>query len=445
MISYLQQLTAVLMAPVMSLLNNTLVGWLAKHFCIWWQRKRPPTQGSVAPGFEPVAALFRKNFENGVEQSTGGSAFSVYYKGSKVVDLWGGFADTTVRQLWEEDTMTVIFSATKGIAALCMSMLVDRGQLDFDQTVAFYWPEFAQRGKEKITVRMLLNHEAGLAATAQPISFKDLKDQDALGRLLAESPPCWPPGTGHGYHAFTFGLYCSQLLMRVDPQRRTLGQFFKDEVAEPFDIDIHIGLPLELNYRVARLTGILDFPYSVSLSYIPRDVVSWLFIWAFVTGRSFIHEVIQKATDMAMIRKMIKPQARALENPSSSGIGTARAAAKVYGILANGGQPLQGQRLLSKKLVEDILAEAGPPSLDKVVAIETNFSNGYALFDCEGSRQFGHHGAGGQQCVADPQYKLGIAYVSSHFSPYGFGNDPRFLSLQKATYKCVRDLQAKPL
>ncbi|XP_022104225.1 beta-lactamase domain-containing protein 2-like [Acanthaster planci] len=441
MITRMQRATSPFWAPVMSLFDNAVIGWLTSHFCVWWRRKQPPTQGFVAPGFEPVAELFRKNFETGVEHSTGGSAFSVYHEGSKVVDLWGGFADTDVRQVWKEDTMTVIFSATKGIAALCIAMLVDRGLLDYDQKVSFYWPEFAQHGKKNITVRMLLNHEAGLAATSQPISLRQLKDQDALGRLLAESPPRWSPGVGHGYHAFTFGLYCSQLLMRVDPQHRTLGQFFKEEVADPFDIDIHIGLPLELNYRVARLTGIIDSP--LRLSYIPRDVGSWHIVWAFLTGRSFIHEVIHKSTDLIKFSKLIQPEARALENPSCSGIGTARAAAKVYGILANGGQTPDGQRLLSDELVEGILTKAGPPSVDKVVGVETNFSSGFLLLKCEGSQQFGHPGAGGQQCVADPHYKLGMGYVSSHFSPYGLGNDPRFLSLQKATYQCIRNLEAK--
>ncbi|XP_071805144.1 beta-lactamase domain-containing protein 2-like [Asterias amurensis] len=425
---------------MMSLYNNALFSWFTAHLCAWWYQKKPHIHGKVKPGFEPVAKLFSDNFKTGLESCTGGSAFSVYHNGVKVVDLWGGFADTDVRQFWKEDTMTVAFSATKGMAALCMLMLIDRGLLDYENTVAFYWPEFAQNGKKNITVRMLLNHEAGLASTTRPISQKLLKDHDALGQILAESPPQWVPGTAHGYHAFTFGLYCSQLLRRVDPKHRTLGQFFREEVAEPFDIDFHIGLPLELNYRVARLTGALDNPFK--LISILSDSTTWCFAWMFVTGRTIISEVLHKSTDLVKFRKLIQPEARALENPSASGIGTARAIAKVYGILANGGQTLQGQRLLSEGMVGRILSEARSPTKDKFFGMKSSFSLGFFLTVFEGNKQFGHPGAGGQQCLADPKQNLGIAYLSSHFSPFGLGNDPRYLSLQKETYKCATDLEA---
>ncbi|XP_022096970.1 beta-lactamase domain-containing protein 2-like isoform X2 [Acanthaster planci] len=335
-----------------------------------WTKTRPIiTGGTVQQGFEPVAKLFRENFETGVEYPTGGSAFSVYYKGSKVVDIWGGYADTEADRPWNEDTLTVVFSTTKGMAALCIAMMVDRGLLDYDKTVASYWPEFAQNGKENITVRMLINHQAGLANITDDDTLHLLGDQDALGEFLARHSPEWEPGTTLRYHAFSFGLYASQLLRRADPKHRTLGQFFKEEIAQPFGIDFHIGLPLELYHRFPRLKGASRYMWFKEL--ITNPVFGKIMWQSLASGLSASLKPIQ-------FEDYMSPERLILEQPSVSGVGTARAIAKVYGVLANGGTTTKGQRLLSNDVIKEIIAEKRTDkSFQKPTEFPITFSLGF--------------------------------------------------------------------
>ncbi|XP_038078603.1 beta-lactamase domain-containing protein 2-like [Patiria miniata] len=396
-----------------------------------WTKALPIiTAGTVQPGFEPVAKLFRENFENGVEYPTGGSAFSVYYKGSKVVDIWGGYADSEAGRPWKEDTLTIVFSATKGMAALCMAVLVDRGHLDYDKTVASYWPEFAQNGKEKITVRTLLNHKAGLSEIGANVTL--LGDQDALGEFLARYAPEWQPGTAQKYHALSFGLYASQLLRRADPKHRTLGQFFKEEIAQPFGIDFHIGLPLELYHRYPRLS------WASAYMWFKEAITSRLmrqFIWKrLMTGK------LQAVFQPVQFNELMVPEILALEQPSAWGVGTARALAKVYGILANGGATLKGQRLLSEAIIKKVMDEVKgtPVGMDGSAVA---FNLGFAIE--KDAKRFGHPGLGGMHGIADPQRKLGFGYVSSFLSTYTTGRDHRFHPLLEETYKCIEKLEAK--
>ncbi|XP_038078915.1 beta-lactamase domain-containing protein 2-like isoform X2 [Patiria miniata] len=409
-----------------------------------WTKTRPIiTAGTVQPGFEPVAKLFRKNFENGVEYPSGGSAFSVYYKGSKVVDIWGGYADSEAGRPWKEDTISTFFSTTKGMAALCIAILVDRGLLDYDKTVASYWPEFAQNGKEKVTLRMLVNHQAGLSYTSEKVTLELMEDQDALGELLARSPPAWEPGTAHGYHAITFGLYLSQVVRRADPKHRTLGQFFKQEIAEPFGIDFFIGLPLESFHRNARLMGNAN---SVLLSLL-RGLSSPLnrqLMLAMATGKSDMSKILEVGWETVDGSVLMRPETLALEQPSAYGVGTARAIATVYGILANGGRTKEGKKLLSDNIIKKIISEAQiDGSIDRTLGLPTVNNLGFLIDEYEGSAQFGHPGSGGMQGRADPQKKIGLSYLSSYNSEFGFGDDPRFTSLQAATHKCIEELEAK--
>ncbi|XP_038078941.1 beta-lactamase domain-containing protein 2-like [Patiria miniata] len=398
-----------------------------------WTKTRPIiTAGTVQPGFEPVAELFRENFKNGVEYPTAGSALSVYYKGSKVVDIWGGYADSEAGRPWKEDTLTIAFSATKGMAALCMAVLVDRGHLDYNKTVASYWPEFAQNGKEKVTVRMLLNHQAGLSEISDEDTYALLGDQDALGDFLARYAPEWEPGTAQKYHAWSFGLYASQLLRRADPKHRTLGQFFKEEIAQPFGIDFHIGFPLELYHRYPRLSWASAFMWL-------KETISNPTMRQFVWNRLIAGE-LGAAFKPIEFQEFMIPEKLALEQPSACGVGTARALAQVYGILANGGATLKGQKLLSEGILKKVMDEARTP--DGVAATGVTFNLGFLVE--MGAKRFGHPGAGGQYGVADPQHRIGIGYVSSYISTAGSGGyDDRFDPLREVTYKCITKLEAK--
>ncbi|XP_022096881.1 beta-lactamase domain-containing protein 2-like [Acanthaster planci] len=424
-------------SAVLVCLNVVLTVYLPRL----WTTKRPViTGGTVQAGFEPVAKLFRENFENGVEFSTGGSAYAVYYKGTKVVDIWGGYADSEANRPWKEDTLSVLFSTTKGITSLCMLVLIDRGLIDLETTVASYWPEFAQNGKENVTVRMLLNHQAGLSYTSEKVTLALLEDQDALGEVLARAPLVWQPGTAHGYHSMTFGLYASQLLRRVDLKRRTLGQFFKEEIAQPCDLDVHIGLPLESFHRVARPTGnavnvALALLYGLTTSPVNRQL-----LWAMFFGETDLPQIIESSGDTVEFSAYQRPETLALEQPSVFGVGTARAVAKVYGILANGGRTNDGHRLLSSDIIDRIISEANSDgSRDRTVGIVTVLNFGYFIGEFQGSPQFGHSGGGSVQGLADPQQKLGMSYVSSYSSIFSLTDDPRFTSLQEETYKCIKE------
>ena len=199
----------------------------------------PTIGGDVDDGFGAVADAFRSNFRTRREV---GAAIAVYLDGRKVVDLWGGWRDRQRARRWEADTLVPVFSTTKGMSAAAMAVAHSRGQFELDEPVARYWPEFAQCGKERVTVRQLLAHEAGLAVIDQPLDLATIADADSLGAILAAQAPKWPPGTAHGYHAQTLGWYESQLLRRVDPAGRSIGAFFADEVAAPLGAQFFIGV-----------------------------------------------------------------------------------------------------------------------------------------------------------------------------------------------------------
>ena len=209
-------------------------------------------QGHVSPGFEAVREAFAENFARRREL---GGACCAYHRGEKVVDLWGGIRNKQTGEPWEQDTMVVVHSATKGLAAMTLAIAHSRGWLDYEERVATYWPEFAQQGKETITVRQLLAHQAGLFAFDEPVDRSVVADLDRLAVVLARQKPAWEPGTRQAYHALTLGFYEGELLRRVDPRHRSLGQFFQDEIATPLGEDVYIRLPEEIpNSRLATLS-----------------------------------------------------------------------------------------------------------------------------------------------------------------------------------------------
>jgi CubicO group peptidase (beta-lactamase class C family) len=227
--------------------------------------------GDVEDGFGPVADAFRRNFEAGLEV---GAACTVFVAGRKVVDLWGGYRDGHRRLPWLADTMVSVYSATKGTAAVAMAVAHARGWFDLDTPVAAYWPGFAANGKEAITVRQLLAHQAGLPYLDAKLDLEVAADHDRLGRLLEQQRPVWEPGTRHGYHAVTLGWYESQLLSRVDPQGRTIGRFLADEVAAPLGAAFHIGLPDDIpDERIAKIHAFRPAEMLLHLRDMPRSVL----------------------------------------------------------------------------------------------------------------------------------------------------------------------------
>ncbi|HEU0336051.1 MAG TPA: serine hydrolase domain-containing protein [Gaiellaceae bacterium] len=338
-------------------------------------------EGRVEPGFEPVRDAFADGFASAGE--LGASAAAVV-DGTLVVDLWGGSVDETGRP-WQRDTLVNVFSVTKPLAAACLLVLVERGRLALDDAVARWWPEFEAAGKEEVTVRQVLAHQAGLDYFREQLAPDDLLDWDRATALLAGSPPRWPPGSTHGEHAAYYGHLVGELVRRVDG--RSLGRFLRDELAGPWQLDFHVGLgPGELTraadvvdpdggFRREALAG--PEPYRLAVDNPPAML------------------------DPAVVNSA---RWREAEIPAVNGHGTARAVAQFYAGLAAGGV-LDGVRLLSDDLVAQMLA-AQHEGEDEVVGRHVAWGLGVQV-DAEG---YGLGGIGGSAGWWDTRgYAFGYA------------------------------------
>jgi CubicO group peptidase (beta-lactamase class C family) len=390
--------------------------------------------GDVEEGFGPVADAFRRNF---AERADVGAACAVYQDGRKVVDLWGGYRDGRTREPWLEDTMVTVFSTTKGVSGLAVALAHARGLIDYDQTVATYWPEFARGGKERVTVRQLLSHQAGLPAIDRPLSIADLADLDVMAEALADQKPGWAPGTRHGYHAISLGWYEGELIRRVDPAHRSLGRFFAEEVAAPLGIEFYIGVPNTVDPdRIAFIHGFKPAEMMLHMGAMPRRFVLGFLNPRSITARSFANpKVLSQAPNYN------RPDVRALELPAANGTGEARAIAKAYGDAATGGRILG----IGQSTLDALMSPATPPSgglSDVVLRVDTLFSLGYIKpfasfrFGASGDRAFGTPGAGGSFGFADPETGIGFAYVMNR-SGFHLWDDPREFALREALYATV--------
>lgn len=388
--------------------------------------------GTVAPGFGPVRDTFARNF---AEHNEVGAACAVYLRGELVVDLWGGLRDRAAGAPWESNTLVLVFSTTKGLAAMALAVAHSRGLFALDERVAAYWPEFAQGGKERITVRQLFAHQAGLCAIDTPLTLPILDDRDALAVILARQRPAWEPGTRHGYHALSLGFYESELLRRVDPLHRSLGVFFRDEVARPLGIEFHIGLPAHV--PASRMAVIEPFRPLKYLLQADRDTWRMVLAWLrprSLTARAFGNPRVDRASDFD------GPMFRRLEVPSALGFGVVRDIAKAYGVLATGGRELG----LAEATMAELRASAPPPShggRDEVLRADTRFAFGYlkpspGFRFGSGDSAFGTMGAGGSFAFADPDVGLGFAYAMNRMGLQVW-SDPREQALREAVYRCL--------
>lgn len=378
--------------------------------------------GFVKPGFEAVREAFVENFERRNEL---GAACCIYHHGERVVDLWGGVRNESTGEPWEEDTMVIVFSTTKGLAGLAMALAHSRGLFDYDERVSKYWPEFAQQSKDRITIRQLLAHQAGLFAFDELGDKSIIADLDRLAVVLARQKPAHEPGAQQVYHALTLGYYQSELLRRVDSKQRSLGQYFQEEIATPLGLDFYIRLPEEIpNARLATLRQ-AKFGLSAILTLpIP-------FFLAVMNPRSAIRRAL-----VGSLFPLDKERvyARNFEVPSGGGVGTARAIAHAYSVFATGGKELG--------LREETLRQLTAPPVAPLKGFPRwgpRFSLGFAkpspknLFGSPSS--FGMPGTGGSFGFADPQAEIGYGYILN-----GMGTsleDPRDLALRTAMYRSI--------
>lgn len=381
-------------------------------------------QGYASKGFEAVRDAFIENFSRRKEL---GAACCVYRHGEKVVDLWGGVRNKATGEPWEEDTMVLVYSASKGFAAMTLALAHSRGWLDYEERVCTYWPEFAQRGKETITVRQLLAHQAGLFAFDDPVDREVVADLDRLALVLARQTPAWTPGTRQGYHAISLGFYEGELLRRVDPLHRSLGQFFQDEIATPLGLDFYIRLPEGIpNSRFATLERptsielLWGFPFRLTLATLYR--------------RSNLYRALIANPGSALPHDERCVYARNLEVPAGGGVGTARSMARAYSAFATGGQDLH----LRQETLQALMAPAVPAAsgfYDECMKGEMRYLLGFFKpgptlpFGHPGS--FGAPGAGGSFGFADPQAAIGYAYVTNRMGT-SLQGDPRDLAIRNA-------------
>ena len=381
--------------------------------------------GHVSRGFEAVREVFTENF---VRRGELGGACCVFVRGEKVVDLWGGIRNKRTGEPWEQDTMVVVHSATKGLAAMTLAIAHSRGWLDYGERVCAYWPEFAQNGKERITVRQLLAHQAGLFAFDEAVDRSAVADSDRLAVVLARQKPTWEPGSRQAYHALTLGFYEGELLRRVDPQHRTLGQFFQDEIASRLGEDVYIRLPETIpNSRMATLA--------------PPSMVKMLrgfglrFMLQVLNPRSNINRALNRNPGTGIYQDAEHIYARNLEVPSGNGVATARAIAHAYSVFANDGHELG----LRQQTLDLLAAPAIPPTrgfYDECLKADgVQFSLGFMkpgiVWRFGGASSFGSPGAGGSLGFADPSVGLGYAYVTSQMGTQLLG-DPRDVALREA-------------
>lgn len=382
--------------------------------------------GSVAPGFEEVRDAFERNFNQRHEI---GAAVAAYWRGEKVVDLWGGRRAPEGDAPWNEDTMVIVMSTTKGLAAMTMAVANARGWLDYDAPVARYWPEFAQNGKAAITVRQLLGHEAGLVLLDEPVTVQKLRDLDGMARLLARQKPAWPPGTRHGYHAMTLGFYMQELMRRVDPAHRTVGRVLRDEIAGPLGLELYIGLPPEIPAdRLASVTRLTWWRGLLALRYTPPAVTMKMVRPGSLLRRSFVGLDVDQ-NDRSYLE---------VEVPAGNGVGTARAIARAYSAFAEGGTELG----ITPEAFARVTAppDAGCPG-DEVLGLPSYFSLGFLrpgpdIAFGSSTRAFGMPGAGGSCAFADPDARLGYAYVMNRLD-FHLQNDPREKALRDAVYRGI--------
>jgi CubicO group peptidase (beta-lactamase class C family) len=371
--------------------------------------------GTCDERFTPVRDAFAANFKNGLEV---GASVAMTVDGKPVVDLWGGDA-VQGRTPWQQDTIVNVYSTTKTMAATSILLAVDRGLVDLDAPVATYWPEFSQNGKESVLVRHVMSHSAGLSGFDPPIKDShQLYDWDAVVSGLAAQKPWWTPGEGSGYHAITQGFLQGEIIRRVTG--RSIGTFFREEIAEPLDADFHIGLDEKHDSRVGALV-----PPGTGLA----------------SGETNPDSIAVRTLGSCNIdgTEPATQGWRRAEIPAAGGIGNARSVARIHSMLACGGD-VDGIRLLQEKTVARILEEQ-THGTDKVLGVPVRFGMGFGLIDKDfplspNERAFFWGGWGGSIAVIDLDARVSIAYVMNRMEANLMG-DVRGGSLVLTAFGCL--------
>jgi CubicO group peptidase (beta-lactamase class C family) len=372
-----------------------------------------------------VQPLFDQNFS---ERGELGAAVSIWHNGEPLLELHGGFRDAHRTQPWTDDTLVLVWSATKGIGSACLLHALQENGIELTHRVAEFWPEFAQNGKREITIAQLMSHQDGLSAIDEPI---EIFDYEGVITALAKQKPLWPPGTAHGYHARTFGFLVDELLRRITGAR--VAEYWRQVFAEPLALDFWIGLPRELNGRAATI-------YAAKSGNPPEPAE---FYRKLAQPGTLQRRTFTSPAGLHAVSAMNQSDMRALNVVSFSGIGSASALAKFYGMLANGGE-IGGRRFFEPKTIAWMTTVIAS-GVDCVFEIPTAFSAGFMkdppdarlrIFGPSASA-FGHPGAGGSNAFADPEHNISFAYVMNQMEQSLLPND-KSLRLINALYDTAK-------
>jgi CubicO group peptidase (beta-lactamase class C family) len=387
--------------------------------------------GTCAPDFAAVRETFERNF---AELAEVGASVHATLDGEPVVDLWGGVQDPATGTPWQRDTLVHVWSCSKGAVALCAHVLAGRGKLDLDVPVAHYWPEFGQSGKENISVRQLLNHQAGLAAVTEPLPRGAFYDWGLMTDALARQAPLWEPGTRHGYHALTFGFLVGEVVHRVSGV--PLGEFFRNEIAGPLGLDFWFGLPESEEGRVAH-----TIPADLAA---PGTPVPSLYVAAMTDPSSPAAIMLANTGGYMEPGECDTRAAHAAVMGAVGAITNARGLSGMYAPLANGGGDLVDEFQVAR-----MGAVSSAASVDAVVMVPSRFGLGFVKAsdnrhlppaDAEGvllsEEAFGHIGFGGSIGFADPRARLSFGYAMSRQGP-GIGLNERGQALVDAMYAAL--------
>jgi CubicO group peptidase (beta-lactamase class C family) len=366
-------------------------------------------EGNVAPGFERVADAFARGFAN---RPGMGAALAIRVDGGYVARLWAGTADTRTGRPWQADTPSVIFSCTKGVMSLLVARLVEQGLVDYDAPMARYWPEFAAGGKAAITVREALSHRAGLLAVEPDLTVDDLCDWELMVGLLAAQQPLFPPDSGYAYHPITHGWLTGELVRRVTGQMP--GAYLSDEITTPLGADLWIGIPETVEPTYLR---VIPGPAGPDL---PVPVPNWP--ERAVTFGGALPGELASPTGGFNDRRLL-----AAELPGAGGVATADGLATFWSAAVT---RTEGLRTVGPDVIERATREvSGGPGIYPGVPPWYRWGMGFML-DADARRllsprSFGHDGAGGQVAFADPEYKVGFAYLTNQLesAPDPRGND----------------------
>lgn len=397
------------------------------------QTEAVPVQGHCDEAFAEVGEEFRRNF---AERGELGASVAVTVGGETVVDLWGGFKDSERSRPWEEDTVCLVMSCTKGAAALCAHMLAAEGALDFDSPVSRYWPEFAQGGKEGVLVRHVLSHQAGLPAVRTPLKPGAFYDWDYMAQVLASEEPFWRPGSKHGYHGMTWGFLVGEIVRRASGV--SIGEYFRTHVAEPLGIDFAIGLPDSEHGRVSHL--------NPAAEPAPGDPLPRFLLLALTEPTSVQGLMMGNTGGYFMPEEWDQPHALRAELPSTGGVANGRALAGMY------------RAVVHDRRVGEV--RFGPEDLARMGAVQSAATDDDVLFapgrwtlgfnkgavTPEGvvpparivlsEEAFGHPGHGGSIGFADPGCDMSFGYAMNQMDP-DLGISPTGQSLVDAVYRAL--------